>query len=132
MKNRFFVVAVMLAVIVWLGACGGKEEGEKSSSKDITKFTVLCKDWDFGSGSGNSEANAILISPPADAGEEYFATKTSALSSLTFTIELSHSKATVDPASGTSRNFSGGNTHLLTVTAEDGSKKYYKATAQVQ
>jgi hypothetical protein len=83
-----------------------------SKACDITKFTVGGKDWDF-------SGTTITHTYPANTD----------VTKLTPTITVSD-KATVDPASGTEQDFSQDVTY--TVTAEDGTKKFYLVTVTVE
>ena len=125
MKNRFFVVAVMLAVIVGFCACGGNGDDKKSSACDIVTFEAYGDRWHVSTGAGTANSPLAIYPTKANAQKE------GALNSLAATISASP-KANVSPSPPYIFGNDGKETVDITVTAEDGTKKYYRASALVQ
>jgi len=111
--KKLFIFSALLVVFVGFTACGGGGGTEKSSEKDILSFKVDGVPWDI-----NPNTRNITKEYPKGTTNLNFVP----------TIEFSP-KATVEPKSGVSKDFSTDQTY--TVTAEDGSTKEYKATATV-
>jgi len=105
MKSRLLAIA-LFAVIVGLGACGGKD---KSNKCDLTNF--------------KDPAHPTVVW--AISGTDITATfsKGSNVTNLAPTFDISL-KATVDPPSGTPRNFSSPVTYKVTAEDKKASKTY--------
>jgi hypothetical protein len=105
------IAALGLALVIACGGGGDTPAPQPSSDKAITGFTIASV-----SGTINQTLHTVSIQAPWD----------SSLAALTPTITVSP-KATVNPASGQSRDFSAPVNY--TVTAEDKSTQVYVVTA---
>ena len=117
MKTKFFVVALMVAV-VGFGACGGGKD--KSDDNNITGFVVGTTTYQVGA--------SVITGTYSKTGENNWPDLPTG--SATPTITLSHSKAKHDSPTLNfgSLGVDGGNVGTVTVTAENGDKKTYTVT----
>ena len=113
MKKLFVAVAVVLVAGIAGSSCKKKKDEAKSNACEITSFKVDGEEWDI-------NKNSLKITGTYPKG--------TVVTSLTHTIVVSD-KATVLPKSGEAKDFT--NSVTYTVTAEDGTKKSYTATATV-
>ena len=127
MKNRFFVVVLMLAgMAIGFAACGGKNDPPPSETPSnaalITGFTVQGVAWNVA-----TTGNPRIIKPNAA-----YQAKQDNLSGLVATVTFSAgaSVSGVTNGSTASLNYENGTTHTFTVTAADGvTTTVYQATA---
>jgi len=111
--KKLFVFSLLFVVFVGFSSCDGKKD-KKSDACDITAFSAGGKSWSV-------DQTARTITVNFDKG-----TAVNALSVSIITSE----KAIVDPASGSTVDFT--TSKKFTVTAEDNkTKKEYTATATV-
>ena len=126
MKNRFFVVALLLAgILVGFAACGGDDPPAApppSSAKAIVSFTAYGQSWNV---------SGTPIKPNAA-----YAEKEQNVAALVATVQVSPGATITAPAgaTGTAPNFTvtlnlSGQTGTITVQAEDGSSQSYTVTA---
>ena len=111
MKKLFVAVAVVLVAGIAGSSCKKKKDEAKSNACEMISFKVDGVMWE-------KKDNSFTFTYP----------KGTVVTSLTPTIVVSD-KATVSPKSGEAKDFT--NSVTYTVTAEDGTKKSYTATATV-
>ena len=115
MKTKFFVVVLMVAV-VGFAACGPKPEN-KSDDNNIKTFSVNNVPYEV----KGTDIKCIYEKVSENTWKDLPKT------AVEPKIELSHSKATIDPPASTKIDFNkDGEVATYTVTAENGAKKTYK------
>lgn len=116
MRTKIFLLALLTAVIGF-SACGGDDD-TKSSENKIETFTTSydggTQNWTINHGDGTNGTITTSI------------TKTGNTKNLVPTIKLVDANATINPTSGTEKDFT--NAVGYTVTAQDGSTRQYTAT----